>query len=81
MGTTLRIDDDVLLALEQASKRSARSAEDLANEILRANLHVSPGSLPTVAFETTVVNTGRCALENVDNIHEVLAYCEGEDYR
>lgn len=82
MRTTLSIDDDVAAMLDRLRKERKQSLKRVVNEALRDGLTrmVSPRRQKR-KFRTRVVNPGRCRLPNVDNIAEVLAIAEGEDYR
>ena len=79
--TTITLEDDVasmLAALQQSQKTSFKK---LANEALRRGLQqMNPHSEPRKPYRTPSTR-GRPRIANIDNIGEVLALAEGEDYR
>jgi len=82
MRTTLSLDDDVAATLDRLRQTSKASLKDLVNTALREGLRrMSEPAPKQKRFETTVVDPGRCYLPNLDNIAEVLAAIEGEDFR
>ena len=82
MRITLTLDDDVAALLTRLLRRRRMSLKKLVNEALRRGLRQldvwprSPKPFRIEPFEGT-----RCLLDNVDNIGEVLAFAEGEDYK
>jgi hypothetical protein len=52
----------------------------LVNEALRLGLRAMTTPPKRKPFRTDTVSM-RCLLPNVDNVAEVLAYAEGEDYK
>jgi hypothetical protein len=82
MRTTLTLDDDVAALLKRAMSRRNRSLKDIVNEALRDGLarQVSARARAT-QFETRGKGLGRCLTPNLDNIAQVLALAEGEDYK
>jgi hypothetical protein len=82
MRTTLSLDDDVAVLLERARETTKASLKELVNEALREGLQrMSEPPLKRERFETTPVSLGRCYLPNLDDIAEVLATSEGENFR
>lgn len=82
MRTTLTIEEDVAAALERLRKTRNDSMKDLINEALRCGIKEMTGKPKRrERFETRSVSLGRPRLANVDNIAEVLAIAEGEDFR
>lgn len=82
MRTTLTIEEDVAAALERLRKTRNDSMKDLINEALRRGIKEMTGKPKRrERFETRSVSLGRPRLANVDNIAEVLAIAEGEDFR
>jgi hypothetical protein len=82
MRTTITLEDDVAAAIEQLRRTEGRSLRDVLNELLRAGLartRVDMAEQPP--YRTRAVSLGECRLQNVDNISEVLALAEDEDYR
>lgn len=82
MRTTLTLDDDVAAALERLRKERRQSLRAVVNETLRRGLG-KPGRprKPGARFRTRALSLGRCRLDNLDNIAEVLAVAEGESFR
>ena len=83
MRTTLTIDDDVAAELERLRKARDAGLKDLVNEALRLGLRqmTAKPERPRKPFRTRSVDLGECRLPNVDNIAEVLAFAEGEDFK
>ena len=82
MRTTLTIEDDVAALLQRLRVERNAGLKDLINEALRRGLYdmASPPKQRAV-FRTRSVDLGRPRLANFDNIAEVLAIAEGEDFR
>jgi hypothetical protein len=82
MRTTLTIDDDVAVELDRLRKKRDATLRDVVNDVLRRGLKdASARPRKKEPFRTKVVDLGKPLLPNVDNVHNVLAYVEGEDYR
>lgn len=82
MRTTLSLDADVAALLERARRNSAKSFKELINSALREGLQrMSAPASKRKRFETTVVDPGRCYLPSLDDVAEVLAAIEGENFR
>jgi hypothetical protein len=82
MRTTLTIDDDVAAELERLRRERDASLKDLVNDALRRGLKdLTAGSKHRKPFRTRSVDCGRLLIDNIDNIAEVLAYAEGEDFK
>lgn len=81
MRTTLTIDDDVAAELERLRRSRDESMKDLVNEALRRGIKdmASPPKLRK-PFRTTAVSL-KPRIPNVDNISEILALAEGDDYK
>jgi hypothetical protein len=82
MRTTLTIDDDVAAELERLRRTRDASLKILVNDALRRGLRemTAPAKKPK-PFRTRSMDLGRCLVDNLDNISEVLAFAEGEDFR
>jgi predicted transcriptional regulator len=82
MRTTLTLDDDVAAAIEQLRASRDQTLTAIVNEALRLGLQALT-TPPTAKerFRTRALDLGECFLPNLDNIGEVLAFAEGEDYR
>jgi hypothetical protein len=82
MRTTLSLDDDVVVLLDQVRKLRKLSLKQAANDALRAGLQemTSPRSSKK-NFRTRTVHLGRCYIEQLDNITETLSIAEGESFQ
>ncbi len=82
MRTTLTIDDDVAIALERVRKDREASLKEVVNDVLRRGLRdLNAPQKSRRRFHTRSVDLGESRLPNLDNIAEVLAVAEGEDFR
>lgn len=82
MRTTLTIDDDVAVELDRLRRKRDATLRDVVNDVLRRGLKdFNARPRKKEPFRTKVVDLGKPLLPNVDNVHDVLAYVEGEDYR
>lgn len=82
MRTTITLDDDVAAAIERLRKTKNQSLKDVINDALRLGLKRAaspPGRRPVVS--TRSVDLGRCLLDGVDDIAEVLAVAESESFK
>lgn len=80
MRTTLSIDDDIAILLEQERRRSGDSLKETVNRLLRAGLTSSqePASVP---FEVTPFPMGLRPGLSYDCIAELLEEAEGPYHR
>jgi predicted DNA-binding ribbon-helix-helix protein len=83
MRTTLTLDDDVAVKLERLRESRRTSLKALVNEALRLGLRgmEQPPAPKTKPFRTRSVSLGRCFFDNIDNVAEVIAIAEGDDYK
>ncbi|MBI1787481.1 MAG: DUF2191 domain-containing protein [Acidobacteria bacterium] len=83
MRTTLTLDDDVAVLLERIREKRKAAWKEVVNDALRRGLKDmnAPPRRARKPFHTKPLNLGRCYLDNLDNIGEVLAFAEGEDHR
>jgi len=82
MRTTLTIDDDVTAELERLKKTRDQSFKELVNDVLRHGLaQLSARPAKRKPFVTQPLKIGECLVGSIDDISEVLAIAEGEDYR
>jgi hypothetical protein len=81
MRTTLTLDDDVAIELERLKVQLHTSFKEVVNNILRAGLRTTKSIPNTTEKRTRPVSLGTLRLTNVDNVAEVLAILEGEDYK
>lgn len=82
MRTTLTLDDDVAALLRQVQEQRNASLKEVVNSALRDGLAaMQEKPRPRAPFRTRTLVLGKCFLPNLDNIAEVLAIAEGEDYK
>lgn len=82
MRTTLTLDDDVAAVLTRLHEKQGGPLKSLVNEALRRGLHELARPQPSAApFHTQPLSLGRCLIGSLDNVAEVLAIAEGEDFR
>ena len=82
MRTTLTIDDDVAMRLEQERRKRRVSLKALVNDVLRTGLDMlgQPQRRPA-EFRTRGFALGPSLVGSLDNVEEVLSRAEGEDHR
>jgi hypothetical protein len=81
MRTTLAIDDDVLSRAKAVAAGLNVPFRRVINEALRAGLDVVAEPGPQKPYTTKPHKMGLRAGRNLDNIQELLAQTEGEDFR
>ncbi len=82
MRTTLTLDSDIAAELGRLRRARDASLKDLVNDALRRGLREMAGPpRRRKPFRTRSMDLGRCLIGSVDNIAEVLAIAEGEDFR
>jgi len=82
MRTTLTLDDDVAVRLEQERRKRRTSFKAVLNDVLRAGLdalHAPKRSRQP--FRTRGFDLGPSLVGSLDNIEEVLSRAEGEAHR
>ncbi len=82
MRTTLTIDEDVAAAIERRRRELHHTLKQEVNDLIRSGLIYEEQEKPqTERFKVEPLDVGEPLLDNFDNISEVLAIAEGEDYR
>jgi hypothetical protein len=81
MIITLAIDDDVLERIRTVAVESDKPFEAIVNEALRAGLDRIGQPAKQRAYKTEPHAMGLRAGQNLDNIQELSAQVEGEDFR
>lgn len=83
MRTTLTLDDDVAAALARYRKVSRQGLKEAVNEAMRLGLTqlAQAKPEPRPPYRTPSVALGRCLVEGIDDVAEVLAVAEGESFR
>ena len=82
MRTTLTLDDDVAVLLARARKARKAAQKTIVNEGLRHGLKqlLAPPQRRK-RFATQPVELGHCLAGNLDDVAEVLAVAEGENFQ
>jgi hypothetical protein len=80
MRTTLTLEKDVAESLKRLLRRRGMTMKALINEALRLGLSQIERPGPKTAFRTKVVSLKPRA-SNVDDVAELLALAEGDDFR
>ncbi len=82
MRTTVDLDDDVAVRLEELRKARNTTLRDLINEALRRGLEpeTSKGRQRKRRF-TQPVSAGRCLVPDLDDVDAALRIAEGDWYR
>jgi hypothetical protein len=81
MRTTLSIDDDVLDKARSVAAKLRRPLRTVVNEALRAGLDQVEQPAKQSPYKTEPHAMGLRSGRNMDNIQELLAQIEGEDFR
>jgi len=81
MRTTLPLDDDVLERARLAAKTRRMTFRRVVNEALRAGLEAVERPGISRPYRTRAQTLGLKPGRNLDNIQELLAHAEGEDFR
>jgi hypothetical protein len=81
--TTITLDDDLAIRLERHRSQHGESFKQALNEAVRAGLNQieSSAEAPREVRRTKPLALGRRLAGSIDDIGEVLAIAEGEDYR
>jgi len=82
MRTTLTLDDDVAALLARVQSIRKAPQKTVVNEGLRHGLKqmLAPAK-PRRRFETQAVALGQCRVGSLDDVAEVLAVAEGENFQ
>jgi len=83
MRTTITIDHDVAVEIEKVMAKRKIRFKQLINDALRLGLRqlLSGSTRPKQKYRTPSSSLGRCFLPSLDNVAEILATAEGEDYQ
>jgi hypothetical protein len=83
MRTTLTIEDDVAVRLEELRRETGASLKEVVNRALRAGLERIDEKEPKRKrpFRTRSVSVGRCLVPSLDDISAVLEWAEGPRYK
>ncbi|RKX74441.1 MAG: DUF2191 domain-containing protein [Spirochaetes bacterium] len=81
MRTTITLDDDVAAMLEKLQKKEQKTFKQIVNEVLRAGIIQKKSAGHTrPRYSTPELSTGPCKYPDLDNIAEILAVAEKEDF-
>lgn len=81
MRTTLTLDDDVLERARALAAKLRKPFRSIVNEALRAGLDQVEKPAKQRPYKTVPHAMGLRSGRNLDNIQELLAQVEGEDFR
>ena len=83
MRTTVTLDDDLAVRLERHRNQRGESFKQALNEAVRAGLNQLEGGadVPREIMRTKPLALGRRLAGGIDDIGELLAVTEGENYR
>lgn len=83
MRTTLTLDDDVAIKIEEARERRNATLKEVVNEALRLGLRAleRPEREGEEPYRTPSTSLGGCRLSDVDDVAGALALAEGEGFR
>ena len=81
MRTTLTLDEDVAQKTRNLAKRMKKPFKNVVNEALRLGLDQVEQPLKRQKYRTDPHEMGLREGHNLDNIQELLAQVEGEDFR
>jgi predicted transcriptional regulator len=79
--TTLTIDDDVLDKAKSVAAKLHTPVRQVINEALRAGLETVEAPAKRRSYRTKPHKMGLRTGRNLDNIQELLAQVEGEEFR
>lgn len=81
MRTTLSLDDDVAAMIERIREERKLPLKVVVNLALREGLVKMSEPAPPRKIKLKTFNSGGSLIGSLDNIAEVLAIAEGEDYK
>ncbi len=83
MRTTLTIDNDVAVQIDELRRTRGASLKAVVNDALRRGLDEirGAGKPSRKAFRTRSFDLGAAKIPGLDDVAEALALAEGEDHR
>ena len=82
MRTTLTLDPDVAALARRVQEKRGLSFKAIVNEALRHGLRtMASPSGRSGNYRTPTMDLGRCLTGSLDDVSEVLAVAEGEEFR
>jgi hypothetical protein len=80
MRTTVTLDDDLAVRLEQRRAERGMTFKDALNDAVRRGLAVAEEQAGPIAVTTRPLPLGRRLIGDIDNVAEALAAAEGEAF-
>jgi hypothetical protein len=82
MRTTLTLDDDVALMVDEVRSSRGGSFKDVVNEALRLGLEemTRPARAPR-RYRTPSTSLGHCRLPDLDDVSSALVAAEGDAFK
>ncbi|MBI5014219.1 MAG: type II toxin-antitoxin system VapB family antitoxin [Deltaproteobacteria bacterium] len=81
MRTTLSLDDDVIDKARQVAAKRSTSFRSVVNEALRVGLEEVEKSTRRRPYRTKPHDMGLRPGYDLDNVQELIAHAEGENFR
>ncbi len=81
MRTTLTIENDVAVRIENLIRERRQPRKELINDLLRLGLDQIARKPEKRLFTTEGQALGKCRYDRIDDISEVLAVAEGDDFK
>ncbi len=81
MRTTLSVDDDVMERARAIAAKLSKPFKTIVNDALRAGLDLLEQPAKKRCYKTKPRKMGLRQGRNLDNIQELLAQIDGEDFR
>jgi hypothetical protein len=82
MRTTLTLDDDIALQIDELRARRGVAFKEIVNDALRLGLEaMNRPARPRGRYRTPSTSLGECRLPDLDDVASVLAAAEGEGFR
>jgi len=81
MRTTIVVDEDISIEIERIAEKDNRTKKEVINDLLRKGLSKEIEKKRDSSTTTEPYRLGKCFYPNIDNISEVLAAAETEDYK
>jgi hypothetical protein len=80
--TTVTFDPDVAAEVERLRRERRAGLKEVVNDLMRRGIRdVKEPPMKTRPFRTKTFDAGKPLIPNIDNVAEVLAVLEGEDYK
>lgn len=81
MRTTLTLDADVAAGIRAIQEETGATHKAIVNEALRRGLaEMKNPEQPRQRYRTEPHDAGKPAIESVHNVHDLIAFTEGEDF-